>query len=98
MGRWLTAGGVGGRRRGVGDGGAAAAVVLGDGEEDEEVRSGLGVRMVASGLIRGVGVGEAKAEALRGLRRGRASSGRRLRRDLGEEKVSKRRASSRWHD
>ena len=55
--------------------GAAAAVVLGDGEEDGEVRRGLGVWMVASGLLRGVGVGEAKAVALLGLRRGWVSSG-----------------------
>ena len=48
--------------------------VLGVGEEEGEVRRGLGVWMVASGLLRGVGVGEAKAAALRGLWRGRASS------------------------
>ena len=44
------------------DGGAAsvggravATAVLGVGEEDGEVRRGVGVRMVASGLLRGVG-------------------------------------------
>ena len=84
MGRRLTAGGGGRRRAEVGgatsgDGGAAATVVLGVGEEDGEVRRGLGVRMVASGLLTGVGVGEEKAVALCGLRQGWASSGRVLR-------------------
>ena len=63
-------------------------MVLSVGEEHGEVQRDLGVRMVVSGLLRGVGVGEAKAVTLRGLRRGRASSGGPLRRNLGEKILS----------
>ena len=45
--------------------GAAAAVVLGVGEEGGEVRHGLGVRMAASGCVGGVRTGRGKDGGLR---------------------------------
>ena len=45
--------------------GATAAVVLVDGEEDGEMRCGLGVQMVASGCVGGVRTGRGEDGGLR---------------------------------
>ena len=49
----------------MGGDGAAAAVVLGDGEEDGEVRRGLGIRMVASVCVGGARMGRGEDGGLR---------------------------------